>query len=815
MRKFVILLTLLLQTLVGLAQDSLQGLFSLKGMVQNNEKQTLKDELVYLYLKVDSSLVKTEFTDQNGNFHFQSLKQNSYFISVRNPEFETFYSEVIDVKADLNLSNLILQKRKEQTVKEVEIAAKKPYIERKAGKMIINVEQSLQATGSSAFEVIERSPGVAVSLTDQISLNGKQGIVVQINGKSLQMSGTDLANYLRGIPSSNIEKIEFITNPSSKYDASGSVLIDIRLKKDTRFGTNGTIGSTYGQGVYPKSNSSLTLNHRTKKWNFFSNYSFAYRKSFNHLQLERKFYQNDTFKLAYNQNNYLTFPFKNHILRTGFDYQIDSTSTLSFVMNGVSNKFNPTGTNISDVYDENYERISSFQTVNNSFDNWYSAGANLNYRKNLDTLGSTFSTDLDYARYGNQTEQNFTTNYYDLNGQALQNPYLLYGDLKGNLDIYALKLDWKKGFKNGSSLEYGGKTSYVKADNNIQFFDRSSGTDIFDSLKSNHFIYTENINALYVNYNFEYKKWTYQLGLRTENTNITGNQLVYNQKFDTSYIQLYPSISMRYKANDKHSFDFNINRRIDRPSYDQLNPFKFYLDPTTYKEGNPYLRPQTTITAEIGHQFKENFYSLLGYARTHDNITEIIAPSAQAQNITVQTNINLRNVDLVYTNFSLPFELKKWWSMRIDLNAYLALYSGNAANTEIRKSGSYNANINMVHQFKLSKNQSLELTGNYRTREVYAFDSIKQIWFVSFGYQAKILKNKGTIRLGLTDMFFSNQITADVTFTDYRENFLVKRETRVATIAFTYRFGSAQFSARRRAGGAEDLKQRVGGQGNG
>ena len=816
MKNFGLLLILFLQTEILFTQQNTVSSFTLKAKVIDQNQQNVQDELIVLYLKSDSSLVKSEFSDKEGNFTFQNLKQNNYFICVRNPMYESFCSSEIAVKSDVELVPFSLQlKEKNQTLKEVEVSGKKPMIERKAGKMIINVEQSLQSTGSSAFEVIEKSPGVAVSLTDQISLNGKQGIVVQINGKSLQMSGTDLANYLRGIPSSNIEKIEFITNPSSKYDASGSVLIDIRLKKDARFGTNGTVTTSYGQGVYPKINTGLSLNHRTKKWNLFAIYSYAYRKAFNDLKLERKFYTLDTFKLAYNQNNYLTFPFKNHILRTGFDYQIDSTSTLSFVVNGVSNKFNPNGSNITEVYDENYERVSTFQTENRSFDNWYSAGANLNYRKNTDTLGSSFSVDLDYALYGNKTEQNFSTSYYDLNNQALQNPYLLYGDLRGNLAIYALKADWNMVFKNKSSLEFGGKSSYVKADNDLQFFDRSSGVDIFDSLKSNHFIYTENINALYANYNFEHKKWTYQLGMRIENTNIIGNQLVYNQKFDTSYVQLYPSISLRYTKNEKHSFDFNVNRRIDRPSYDQLNPFKFYLDPTTYKAGNPFLRPQTTITAEVGHQFKEKFYSLFGYARTLDNITEIIAPSAEAQNITVQTNINLKHVDLVYTNFSLPFDLKKWWSMRVDLNAYLALYSGNAANTEIRKSGSYNANINMVHQFKLSKNQSFELTGNYRTREVYAFDSIKQIWLLGFGYQAKILKNKGTIRLALTDMFFSNQITADVSFTDYRENFVVRRETRVATFAFTYRFGSAQGGMRRRAGGAEDLKQRVGGQGNG
>ncbi|MES2589921.1 MAG: TonB-dependent receptor [Bacteroidota bacterium] len=795
-------------------QSNAENTFSIQGKIEDKSNKAIADELVYLFSKQDSLLVKTEFSDANGNFIFQNIKENSYFIRIKNSLFEQFSSQEFALNQTLTLDKFVLTE-KQTNLNEVTVAIKKPVIERKAGKMIVNVEQSLQAASSSAFEIIEKSPGVAISITDAISINGKQGVVVQINGKSLQMSGSDLANYLRGIPSSNIEKIEFILNPSSKYDASGSILIDIRMKKDTRFGTNGTFTSSYGQGVYPKINNALNLNHRTKKWNFFASYSFAYRKAFNSLKLERKFYENDTFKLAYYQNNYITFPFKNHILRTGFDYQIDSIRTLSFSFSGVSNKFQPNGSNVSDVYNQNFDVISRFETINKSDDNWYSASSNLNYKKIKDTLGSTFSVDFDYALYGNKTIQNFTTNYYDASGILLQNPYNLHGDLQGKLNIYSLKADWNKAFKNSSSLEYGAKSSYVNANNDIQFFDRSNNLNTYDSSKSNHFIYTENINAVYTNYNFTHKKWTYQLGLRLENTNITGNQLVYNQKFDTSYTQLFPSISLRFAANEKHSFDFNLNRRIDRASYDQLNPFKFYLDPTTYKEGNPYLRPQTSIGFDLGHLFKDKFYTSLGFARTLDNITEIIAPSAQTQNITIQTNINLEHVDLAYTNISLPFELKKWWTLRADFNAYLALYSGNAANTRISKNGSYNANVNINSQFMLTKKQTLELSGSYRTREVYAFDSIKQIWSVNLAYQTKILKDKGSLKINFTDIFFTNGITADVTFTDYREKFVVKRETRVISFAFTYRFGNSQLATRRRAGGAEDLKQRVGGQGNG
>lgn len=792
------------------SQETSDSLPSLTGKVQLAEENTpLSDELVYLYYAHDSSLAKTTFTNELGAFTFHSLKKTTYFVCIKSLQYGKSCTETIALHITTALSPIVVSQIKSE-LNEFTLAVDKPFVERSPGKMTVNVDQTINATGSSAFEVIEKSPGVSVSITDQISVNGKQGIIVQINGKPIQMSGSDLANYLRGLPSSSIEKIEFITNPSSKYDANGGIIIDIRLKKDARFGTNGTLTNSYGQGVYPKFNTALNLNHRQGKWNLFFNYSYNYRKNFNRLLLEREFYQNDTLQLAYHQNNYLTFPINTNSFRTGFDYEIDSLSTLSLVVSGVSTLLNPNGINYSNVLNGARQKVSIFETFNDTHDNWKSGGVNLNYLKNTDTLGSTFSMDADYALYDNSTEQLFTTNYYDLLGQTLQNPYILFGDLKGNLSLYSLKADRNRVFKASKSLEYGIKSSYVKADNSVLFFDRSQPIEVYDSSKSNHFIYTENINAAYGSFSYAKDKWSYQAGLRIENTNITGNQLTYNQQFDTSYVQIFPTLSLQYKLNEKHTFDVNLNRRIDRPSYRQLNPFKFYLDPTTYEAGNPYLRPQTSITAEVGHTYKGKLYTLVGIARTFDNITEIIGPSPLSVNTTVQTNVNLDHVDLIYANLSLPLKVTKWWNMRVDLSSYLALYSGTAANTEISQMGSYNANVQMTNQFTIAKKHTLELTGNYRTREVYAFDIINQIGFVSLGYQTKILKSKGTLRLNATDLFFSNKVEADVAFTDYVEHFIVTRETRVCTLAFTYKFGSAQPGQRRRGGGADDIKQRVG-----
>lgn len=812
MRYFKLFLLLVIPFFKFFAQDRMVH-ENLKGKIVGSDAKLLANEMISLYRLSDSVLVKQEFTDTDGAFDFQNLVKDTYFIVVQIEGYEKVRQEInLNEKNELS----IVLNSTSKSLEEVSVVKKKPYIIREPGKFTLDIEASIQSTGSSAFEIIEKAPGVVVGSNDDIRFKGRTGIIVQINGKTLPMSGQDLANYLRGIPSNSIEKIAFISNPSAKYDAAGSAIIDIKLKKDTRFGTNGTFTSSYGQGVYPKAAAGLSLNHRTKKWNFFGSYNYSYRKAFNHLVLKRKFYENDTLRGSYLQDNYLTFPFKNQIARVGFDYQVSPKTSIGLSLNGVNNSFNPTGKNVSDVTDGKEQIISSFETTNHSKDKWQNFSTNFNLKHQLDTLGSEISTDIDYAHYSNQSLQNFETNYYDLNKNLLQSPYLLHGDLQGSLAIYSFKSDYAKKFKNNASLDMGVKSSYVEADNNVQFFDRSSGVDMYDTTKSNHFIYQENINAAYINFNHQVKKWTMQLGLRLEQTNIIGTQKVYNVKNDTSYLQLFPSISLNYKVNDNHAFDLNINRRIDRPSYDQLNPFKFYLDPSTYKAGNPYLSPQNTYGIDVGYSLKGKYYFSLGYALTNNNIAEILLPQTQPSNVTVQTMVNFPFSNIYFLNMNLPFDVTKWWTLNVDVNSYLAQYNGTYANTTLNNRGTYNYNINAVNSITLGKTTSLEVSGHYRTREVYGFDSIRRIWFVGFGLQQKIFKNNGTLKLNVTDVCFSNKISADVRFRDYHEFFIVSRETRVVTFSFTYRFGNTKMQgARRRAGGADDLKQRVNNMGNG
>jgi len=757
-------------------------------------------------LDADNKLIKTEIADSNGKFGFSDLKSGTYHLKISRNGSEVYHSDNISLADNTTLPSIDL------TIKSIEgvtITKARPMIERQDGKMIMNVENSIASTGNSAFEVLEKAPGINIDNNDNISLRGKGNLLIQIDGKNTPMTGSDLANYLKGIPSSTIDKIEFITNPSSKYDAAGSSIINIKLKKEQRKGTNGSISTSLGTGKYVKNNNSFSINHRNKKINIFGNYSFAYREAYNGLVLDRNFYENNNFRKAYIQDNYLKFKFNSHVAKAGMDYYLDDKNVLGFSVGLVFNKFNINGDNSNVTLGSNHLPESTFTTVNASNDRWTNLSFNLNHKYTIDSLGSEISTDFDYINYVNSSLQSFDTRTHEI-ADGTDNLDIIKGDMDGKLNIYSLKSDLNKNFKNDWKLETGIKTSFVKTDNDLKFFNASSGVLIPDLSKTNHFIYEENINALYGNVSKKWDKFKATAGLRMENTNVKGTQLTTSQINKRNYTQLFPSAVFSYDITDKSNLEVNFSRRITRPSYNQLNPFKFYLDPTTLKAGNPDLNAQTTMNYELTYSLSNKYFATLSYSKTSDNITDILKPVVEnGQIITVQTIENLNSASNFGLYLIVPVKVTKWWDMNNSANFYYGSYTGNVSGTQINNKGNFTFNINSINSFKLGNGYTAELTGNYKAREVYAYLDMSPVWYLNIGAQKKF-KNNSILKFSFTDMFFTSNIKGQTVYNDYLENFAVKRDTRVVTLSYTYNFGSSKNGQPRKTGGADDLKQRVG-----
>ena len=454
----------------------------ISGRVLNDTGQPITFASVLLRHFDDSTLVKTELTDDNGAYHFIMVADGNYFLEATLLAYQTYFSSRLTVAGNnLSVPDISLQKNS-TTLKEVSVRAQKPFIEVHPDKLVVNVENSIVDAGGSVLDVLEHSPGVTVDQNDNISLKGRAGVNVMINGKIQPISGADLANMLKSMPSNAVESVEIITNPSAKYDAAGSAgIINIKLKKDNKTGLNGTVNATYAQGIYEKTNGGFNMNYRNRKFNFFASYNHSDRRGFNHLTLQRNFYSNSVFAGAYDQDNNYVYHFNTDMGGIGMDYNLSSKTVIGFSANAESDFIGRDGNNYSNIIDSaTHQALSHFTTVNKSPNYWNNYAANVNLKHTFDSSGKVLTADVDYAGYPSRGTQDYTTTYSDATPQAI-----LHGDQSGTTQIRSFKADYTNPFKNNAKLEAGIKTSYVTADNDLRFFDYT-GTGYVPDSTSNY-----------------------------------------------------------------------------------------------------------------------------------------------------------------------------------------------------------------------------------------------------------------------------------------------------------------------------------------
>jgi iron complex outermembrane receptor protein len=793
--------------------------------ILNDQKAAIENATVELLRSKDSGLVKTALSDKNGLAEFENIPFNSYITRVSSVGYANRYSEAFsldETHASVTLNPVSLMAKAPGQLQGVTVSAKKPFIQRLNDRIVVNVDNSIVNAGSSALDVLERSPGVTVDQNDAISLRGRSGVIIMVDGKPTAMTGADLANYLKGLPSSAIERIDIITNPSAKYDASGnSGIIDIRMKKDQRLGTNGTFTAGYGQGIYPKANAGITLNYRNKKVNVFGNYNYSYRKGLNHLIINRNFYQNGLFLGYDDKDNYATMPFNSHTTRLGADFFPSKKTIIGFVVNGNFNKFDRYAEIETMKYNRQRNPDSRFLSIATNDDHFNNMVANINFKHQFDSTGKELTADADYGRFSSGSLTRTASSFFNLNGTKRREDDILDGDQRGDLSLKTAKVDYVNPLKKGAKFEIGFKTSYVSSDNDARFFNvLPTGTQT-DSGKTNRFFYEEYNNAGYVNFSKEYKKFNFQLGLRGEQTDVKTRQVKDNKQFSNDYFQLFPSAFFNYNLKENKTIGASVSRRIDRPGYSQLNPFLFQVDATIYSTGDPHLKPQTTWSYEMSYTVK-NLNFTLGYSHTKDPQSTVLSKildvipnfeikAGQDSNITVQIPVNLISSDYVGLTATTPIRINKWWNMINNFNLFYNHFNGNLA-TKL-DNGSPAATIRTNNTFTFKKGWSAELNANLNTGGRYGYMVLDPQWGLGVGAQKLVMKGKGTVRFNMTDIFWTNLPKATVTYVgSYVENWHAYRETRVANLSFTYRFGNNKVqAARRRTTGSEEERQRAGG----
>jgi outer membrane receptor protein involved in Fe transport len=831
MKQFALTITAILFSFFLFAQDR-PGKIS--GTVTNSNNTPVESATIQLINATDKKLVKTDVTDKAGHFSFEKIREGKYLVNITAIGFAKKITEPVEITSS-NPAAIIPAIQLDIQAKgldEVKVTAIKPFIEQKLDRTVVNVDASPSNAGATALEVLEKSPGVTVDNDGNISLKGKQGVIVMLDGKPTYLSAADLANILRNMPASALETIEIMTNPSAKYDASGNAgLINIRTKKSRAKGSNGSISTGTIESLFKdkgktellhKQSVSVNYNYRKNKTNLFGNFVYNYREGRNLLDFTSLYYRDDRQIDSINHvNTYFRLRNNNYTLKLGMDYQANKHNVYGIVLNGYLFAGRPhsmTQTTYSNLNGKVFSRLNSEITHELSWNNF---STNLNYKHTFDTATTELTLDLDYSHYNNISHQLMGTGFFDGDYIQTADSMFLKAYLPSHISIYSIKSDFIHSYGSGLNLEAGIKSSYVKSDNLVDYQRLSQNKWIPDS-RNNHFIYTENINAAYLNANKKInEKWSVQTGLRMENTNTKGTQVLDNTTVKRNYISLFPSAFVSYTAGKKNVFTASASRRLQRPNYQDLNPFIFFLDSLSYRQGNPYLTPQFSYNYELKHTYNGKLTTTLNYTNTTDVISNII----NRKRGTNDEIIGFLTVDNIakYTNMGISVnaavKFAKWWNTNFYTNVYRNHYTGTYISTETNQPKivpldlaftSFTVNVN--NSFTLGKKGwTGEISGWYRYKTVEQLSLSYPMGQINFGLaKNNLLKGKASIRLNARDPFGWQQYKGLTKYGTINISMFNRWDGRQFGANFTYRFGKPQGQQRRRSSATEEEQQRVG-----
>ncbi len=754
------------------------------------------------------------FSNEQGDFQFRNVVSGNYVLTATYIGFAAYTSQSFSVaNADLNLPpiTLIPNTKKQETIV---VTSKKPTIEYKADKIVVNVDANTNNAGSNALEVLQRSPGVTVDKDGKVSLKGNNSVMIFIDGKPSYVSGADLVNLLTNMQSNQLDQIELMSNPPAKYDAAGNAgIINIKTKRTKQFGLNGSVNLNAGVGKgLPTFSESFSLNYRKNKVNIYTNLNHGYNERYQQLNIARKFIDVNTLALQsqFTQTNELDRHRKNYGGKVGLDYFINKKTTLGFIANA-SESFNNNNAYGNILLMDKFGVVdSNTKALSKETNTWKNKSISGYYKYAIDNKGRELTADIDYAKYGVVNGLNLANDYFK-NGVSNAKGDTLLGRLPLDIEIFSAKSDYTFYKTEKLQMDAGVKFSNVQTNADAIYDSVKNGAAINAKSRTNFFRYNEKIYAAYFNANKTFnKKWTGQLGLRVEHTKMNGIELTTNQSFKRNLLQLFPTTFLQYTASEKHAWNINFGRRIQRPDYEDLNPFYDYLDKYTYEVGNPYLQPEFSNNFTLSHTYKDFLNTSVSYSLTNNVMSAVFLTNPN----TTETAITTANVAKESQfNFSVNSNNKitKWWTSNISAMFTYKKLNGiiNNVNTTLTLP---RAGVQIDQQFKFNKNWSGNISGFYITGEMDGVMIIKPMYNIDMAIGKSILNNKGTLKLRVSDVAWSQRAKGFSRYNNIDVEFKETRNSRVFNLSFSYRFnkGTLKANATRRTSASSEEQNRVG-----
>jgi Outer membrane protein beta-barrel family/CarboxypepD_reg-like domain len=795
MKAINIIMHLLASFLVFVSLNSFSQTGTIKGKaVDGTTNKPVEFASVTILSAVDSSLIKGELTDTTGRFELMNLKQGRYILVISSVEYQKVSKGpfLIDFNQELLDMGEVKMVTDVKTLQEVIVKGSKPIIERRPGSIVMNMDNKFFKTSTSAIDVLKKAPGLQVKPDGSILMRNSVTPKVFIDGKDVPMSASELNNYLSNLRPEEIESIEVINNPSSKYDAQYKGIIDIRLRRDTNLGLSGSYAARYGQNIFSSLRNTLSLTYKTPKVAYstklgYVDYGSIYEfEGIQLLPIGQSLLTNTSLPSFSKDLSYFF----------GVDYSITKNQTLAISLRGFKNTADMNSTSVSNFVMNNTSNKVE-QTLNSKPKN-DSYSANLNYDLKLDK--GKLSLAGSYANYINKDAQDIT------NKNTERTTSVWKADLNNDYLIRVGQADYSTELAKGK-LEIGSKYSSITTNNNLRYDTLANSVFVLDANRTNSFIYDENVVAGYVNYSKEFKKISYRLGLRAENTNTIANSITLNQITKREYIKWLPSFGFNYTIDDNQTISLDFSRRLRRPNFDELNPFRFYISAFTYTEGNPFLLPQETNLLTTSYNYKNLSVAF--------NVGQEINPISQLPFLDAKTNITAflrRNFDQNFyysTDISYLLTITKFWRMQNNLNI-------NVNTSKItylekvyeRTVGSFS--LSGSQTFSLPKQIIFDLSYDYNSANGDALFDTKALYSINLGLQKSFFDKQLNVQMNFNDIFYT--YVPQISFrepTVYNWNSMQRYGTRRFVLQLSYNFGKSTYKTKQKQNSSADEENRA------
>lgn len=788
------LLIFLLLPLFCLAQST----FKIKGQVMNSS--TPLEWADVSILNSEGKIIDGITTKQDGTFEI-NIKKGSFKIEISLLGFTDFQRE-ISVESDLDLG-IISLKESATNLNEIVIKTKKNTVEQKIDRVVYNVENNISTAGGDALTAINTAPGVVVQ-SSAINILGKGASRVMIDGRMIELSGEELNNFLKSISASDIKSIEIIANPPAKYEADGSGgIINIIMKKGIRDSWKNTSILSYDQntyGIYTLQNSFF---YNKNKFRFAAsvNGRIGNSRSTENLDIN---YPNGLWQLrddSKQKENNLSGRFS-------LDYDVSDKTTIGFQY--LNERYNPDMKSNTVIKIFNNQNSVDSLLVNNGFNNKYSGSQiyNAHLVSKLDTIGRKFSVDLDYFTYDSKFDKNFTANSYSPDGTYQNTNQSARNNSNQNIDNYSVKADMEHPIT-FMNLSYGAKASFIKSNSNVFYYNTITGNPVLDPDQSNVFEYIENNQAVYINGDKKInEKLSIQLGLRAENTQTNGYSETLNQEVTNNYLKLFPSLYLDYQLNENHGLNFTYGKRINRPGFGLLNPFRTYINSNSYSEGNPFLKPSFSNNFDFTYSYKKNLRTNIFFNIINDGYGVIFRANPD-MNTQIISRENYFNESSFGIGESYAAEVTNWFETQ---SSVYILGSKTTFISNINAVPSNNAQL----YFTTENNFSLGETTKLQIEYFYSSPFKKGLYEIGYMAGLNVAVRQSFLKNNLQLSFVINDIFNTSYLKDYKsivngvtQVYSQNESNRFLRLSATYNFGNKKIKVQERDFGNKEEKKRT------